>query len=145
RNYDGAGRFAADAPLNVVPNPSVIPVIAQGAVTASNAARLEITYYHPATHAFTGTDARLEWTATSTDGASVRFYDGGANKAKGFGTKVMAYGVTEGEVTFEIRYVHGGLSMLVAKYRALVRRVGKVKYRATICHADGDFCGDGSV
>jgi hypothetical protein len=141
RNYDGAGWIKATDPLNVVPNPSVIPIIASGAVTATNAARIEVTYYHPDTLNFTDDDARLEWTATG--GGAVRFYNGAPDQPKGYGKKVMVYGVTEGEVVLEVRYKAHPTSMLVAKYRALVKRVGQVRYRVNLCYAQGDFMGTG--
>jgi hypothetical protein len=145
RNYAGAGWFAANAPLNVIPNPPVVPIIASGAVTANNAARIEVTYYHPASLNFTDTDARLEWTAVSTDGGALAFYDGAPGKTKGLGKKVMVYGVTEGEVTLEVRYKKDSFSTLVTKYRVLVKRIGKVKYRANIVFASKDFLGEGKT
>lgn len=138
------GRITHDAPINVIGNPSVIPIIPALRVGRSTAARVEVTYYHPASLAFTESDARLEWTATSTDGGDVRFFDGAPYREKGYGRSVLVYGVAEGEVTLEVRYVVPGSSRLVATFRALVRNVGRIRFRANILFARGDFRGDGT-
>lgn len=139
------GKIAPDAPINVIANPAVIPIIPAVRVDRNTAARIEVTYYHPASLAFTEDDRRLEWTATSANGGAVRFFDGAPLREKGFGRSVMVYGVTEGEVTLEVRYVARGSSRLVAKYRALVKPIGRVRYRANILFVRGDLLGNGTT
>jgi hypothetical protein len=135
-NSGGTSIAPAD-PVNIVPNPSVIPLLsapapapapAAGAppvATDQNAARIEFTYYRPNVLAFTDNDARLEWTARTAPGA--------ASGAASFlgppnGLKVMVYGTAAGEVLLEVRF----RGALMATYRALVLAVKNIPCRCNI-------------
>jgi len=118
------------SPLNVISNPSVIPILSPpgGAAppagspptaTPSNVARIECTYYRPDTLAFTDGDPRLEWSVVSVaGGGNARFF------GPPQGLKVSVYGTSAGEVRLEVRF----RGALMATYRALVIRV-----RAVVC------------
>ncbi|MGK3963818.1 hypothetical protein WMF38_06525 [Sorangium sp. So ce118] len=132
-------------PINIVPNPAVIPLLsppapappaaaqalAAGApprADAQTAARIEFTYYRPDTLAFTDADPRLEWSARSLAG-------GGAVAFLGppCGLKVMVYGTAAGEVLLEVRF----RGELFATYRALVMRVKQIPCRFNILNGPG--------
>jgi len=119
--------------INVIPNPSVIPILtppggpapAAGALPvadATNAARIEVTFYRPNTLAFTDNDPRLVWTVRPIAGGAVSFL-GPAQ-----GLKVMVYGTAAGEVALEVRL----RGELMATYRALVMRVKQIPCRCNI-------------
>jgi hypothetical protein len=120
-------------PINIVPNPSVIPILtapgggapAAGAppvADASNAARIEVTFYRPNTLAFTPNDTRLEWTARPIAGGAVSFL------GPAHGLNVMVYGTAAGEVALEVRF----RGELMATFRALVMRVKQIACRFNI-------------
>jgi hypothetical protein len=110
-------------PINVIPNPSVIPILTAVEATALTAARIEFSYYRPGTLAFADNDARLVWTVNSIAGGAAVSFVGPAQ-----GTKVMVYGTVAGEVLLEVRF----RGALIAKYRALVLAVKKISCRFTI-------------
>jgi hypothetical protein len=119
-------------PINIVPNPAVIPIlsspgaaVAAGApptATADTAARIEVTFYRPNTLAFTPSDPRLEWTARPISGGAVAF----VGPARGL--NVLVYGTAPGEVALELRF----RGELMATYRALVMRVKQIPCRFNI-------------
>ncbi|MHC4416895.1 MAG: hypothetical protein ACYS0G_16635 [Planctomycetota bacterium] len=130
----GATAIVAASPINIVPNPAVIPVLtAPGAAapaggppvaTATNAARIEFTWYRPRTLAFTDTDSRLVWTARPLAGTGA---------AAGFvgparGRRVLVYGTSPGEILLEVRF----RGALFATYRALVMAVKRIPCRINI-------------
>lgn len=116
-------------PINIVPNPSVLPILtapggaapAAGAppvADANNAARIEVTFYRPNT--LTLTDAELVWTARSIAGGGAAAFLGPPN-----GLKVMAYGTSAGEVALELRF----RGELVSTYRVLVLPIKRIPCR----------------
>ena len=143
RNYAGAGWIAPTSPLNVIPNPSVVPILPTAQVGAANTARLEVTYYHPGNLNLGANERDLEWRINAIDGqAAAKFYDPVAQRAgldTFTGLKAWAYGVAEGEVLFELRARLRGHVTLVAAHRALVRPIGRVPYRVNILQAAGRF------
>jgi hypothetical protein len=142
-NGFGPGRIAPDAPINVIPNPSVIPIIPAEQAGRNNAARIEVTYYvqEPGV-LLDDDDKRLKWTAVSVDGGEACFV-GGGDDATGYGLKVYLRGKSEGEVRLELRYkpVESEQFVLVATYRALVKPIRYIPYRATILYSTRSFDG----
>ncbi|MEW6505932.1 MAG: hypothetical protein AB1457_18425, partial [Chloroflexota bacterium] len=110
------------SPINIIPNPSAIPILTPAEANAQSAARIEFSYYHPETLRFTDVDPRLEWTAVPISGGAVQFLPPAR------GRKVMVYGTAEGEVRLEVRFQ----GALFATYRALVLPVRQIRYRANI-------------
>lgn len=109
--------------INVVPNPSVIPILTPAQANAQTAARIEFTYYRPNTLNFTDNDARLEWTAVAiTAGAAVSFV------GQPRGLKVFVYGTAAGMIRLEVRF----RGALFATYRALVLPMKQVTCRFNI-------------
>jgi len=120
-------------PINVIPNPSVIPILSApgGAAPAAgappvadktNCARIEVTFYRPDTLKFTDTDPRLVWSVRPIAGGAVSFL-GAPN-----GLKVWVYGTAAGEVALELRF----RGELMATYRVLVMKVKQVPCRFNI-------------
>jgi hypothetical protein len=109
--------------INIIPNPSVIPILAAAAASATTCARIEYNYYRPGTLAFADNDDRLVWTAVAIGGAGAVQFFGPAR-----GTKIMVYGVTAGEVRLECRF----RGALFATYRALVGAVKQIPCRFNI-------------
>jgi len=131
------------SPMNIIKNPTVIPILtpplparagkvrtdeeldAAGYVNNRNAARIEYTWYYPASMNFTDDDDRLEWKVTPLSGSpSVKFL------GKPNGTKVQVYGSgnEEGAVLLEVWLK----DVKLAVYRALVQKIKKVKCRFNI-------------
>ena len=119
--------------INVIPNPSVIPILtapggaapAAGAppvADATNAARIEVTFYRPNTLAFTANDPRLVWTVRPIAGGAVNFL------GPPQGLNVMVYGTAAGEVALEVRF----RGELMATFRALVMNVKQILCRCNI-------------
>ena len=127
-----------DSPINIIPNPSAIPILNAADLTAAEldnqAARIEFTYYDPPTLNFTNDDPRLEWSISGQGDAAqlARFFGPGSTPdgCHSHGTKVMVYGTgtAEGEVLLEMRFQ----GALFATYRALVLPVRQIRYRANI-------------
>jgi hypothetical protein len=118
----------ADA-INIIPNPPVIPILADADANANTCARIQYNYYRPGTLAFTDNDSRLEWSAVSlSGGATVRFLDDR-------GLKVMVYGRTAGEVELRVRF----RGALFATYRALVLPVRQIPCRFNILNGPPGF------
>ncbi|MEJ7712147.1 MAG: hypothetical protein WKF84_20375 [Pyrinomonadaceae bacterium] len=115
--------MAPTSPINVIPNPSVIPILTVATATALTAARIEYTYYRPNTLAFVDNDARLEWSIVSVAGGGAASFLGPAQ-----GLKVMVYGTAPGEVRLEMRF----RGALFATYRALVMTVKQIPCRFNI-------------
>jgi hypothetical protein len=134
-NSVGLPAIAPGDPINIIRNPSVIPILsapppaaapAAGSppvADANNAARIEYTWYRPASLAFIDNDSRLEWTAVAVAGGASVGFVGPAT-----GTKVLVYGKTAGEVRLEVRF----RGALFAVYRALVRPVKRIACRFNI-------------
>jgi len=136
----GNTNVAANSPMNIIPNPAVIPVLGPPAAAPAgphtdeqldnanfanlrNCARIEFTQFQPASLNFTDSDPRLEWRAVSiAGGAAVGFL--GPPK----GTKVLVFGLTPGEVLLEVRFK----GALFATYRALVQNIRQVPCRCNI-------------
>lgn len=131
-NNGGHAAIVAADPINIIHNPSVIPILsapppaaapAAGAppvADATNAARIEYTWYRPNSLAFSDNDPRLEWTAVPPNNVG---FVGSA-----VGTKVLVYGKVAGEVRLEVRF----RGALFAVYRALVRPMKRVTCRFNI-------------
>ncbi len=130
---NGGTNITPASDINVVPNPAVIPILtapggaapAAGAAPvadATNAARIEVTFYRPNTLAFTPNDPRLKWTVRPIAGGAVSFL-GPAE-----GLNVMVYGTAAGEVALELRF----RGELMATYRALVMAVKQIPCRINI-------------
>lgn len=123
------------SPLNVVANPPVIPILSSpppgGALPANappradatNAARIEYSWYRPSTIGFTDNDPRLEWSHRSIAGGGAVAFLSPAR-----GRKVFVYGTNAGEVVLEVR-MRGAL---LASYRALVMAVKQIPCRVNI-------------
>ncbi len=110
-------------PINIVPNPAVIPVLTVAQANNQTAARIEFTYYRPNTLAFTNNDRRLVWSAVSVaGGGAVRFV------GQPRGLKVLVYGTHAGEVRLEVRF----RGAVLATYRALVLPVKQIPCRFNI-------------
>ena len=114
-------------PINIIPNPSVIPIltkeVAEGANGKDLAAKIEFTFYRPSTLAFTDDDPRLVWSVVSLDGKGAVSFLG-----TGTGLKVLAYGTAEGEVRLDVKY----LGAVVASFRALVMKMKQIPCRFNI-------------
>jgi hypothetical protein len=119
---DGPINVTSASPINIIPNPSAIPILTVAEANAQTAARIEFSYYHPGTLNFTDNDPRLEWSSVPISGGAVQFL-GPAR-----GRKVMVHGTAEGEARLEV-YFQGAL---FASYRALVLPVRQILYRANI-------------
>lgn len=117
-----ATKITPASPINIIPNPSAIPILTAADANANTAARIEFSYYHPGTLNFTDDDPRLEWSAVPISGGAVEFLPPARGK------KVMVYGTAEGEVRLEVRFQ----GALFATYRALVLPVRQIRYRANI-------------
>ena len=143
---NGNTMVTATSPINAMPNPEVIPIL--GPPTAApigphnnagldsanwantrNCARIEYTFYQPASLNFTDDDPRLEWTAVAVAGGAVSFLKSdGTVSATGLGRRVMVYGTAAGEVRFDIRFQ----GAIIATYRALVLNLRQVPCRCNI-------------
>ena len=133
---EAAKPVVSGSDINVIPNPAVIPLLsppnpAAGPparpprADATNAARLEVTYYWPDSLGFADDDPRLTWEADPPANAS--FLGGNT------GLKVMAWGRTEGDIVFRVRF----LGEIAAEYRAVVRRIRSIPFRANILNGPG--------
>ena len=122
-NTFGTPAISPTDPINIIPNPSVIPILTADAANATTCAQIEYTYYRPNTLAFTDHDDRLAWSALSiAGGASVEFL------GPPHGTKILVYGKTAGEVRLECRF----RGALFATYRALVAPLKQIPCRFNI-------------
>jgi hypothetical protein len=107
-------------PINVLPNPPVIPIIARAKASKKNAARIEVTFYQPDTLAFTVDDARLTW---KVSGAGAVDFIGKPN-----GLRVHVYGTRAGDIKLQLHYQ----GSVAAEYRGIVKRLKKVKCRVNL-------------
>ncbi|OKY76434.1 MAG: hypothetical protein BM485_04145 [Desulfobulbaceae bacterium DB1] len=114
--------------INIIPNPAVIPILAAVEATNQTAARIEFTYYHPGSLNFTDDDPRLEWSVVSVAGGGAVDFVGRPR-----GRRVLVYGTHEGEVRLEVRFQ----GALFAQYRALVRSIRQIPFRANILNGPG--------
>jgi hypothetical protein len=117
-------------PINVIPNPPVIPIMLPAYANTNTCARIEYSYYRPNTLAFADDDDRLVWTAVSIGGAGSAKFLGPAR-----GTKVFLYGETAGEVRLECRF----RGALFASYRALVLPLRLIPCRFNILNGPPGF------
>jgi hypothetical protein len=109
-------------PINIIPNPAVIPIMQPADANANTAAHIEFTFYRAPLHSFTDDDARLKWTSVAVSGGSVSFVGAPC------GRKVLVYGRAAGEVRLECRFQGN----LMGQYRALVGAVKKIPCRFNI-------------
>ena len=127
----GAVAVTDASDLNIVPNPSVLPILTSPALagppppnrptaTAQNTPTIESSYYWPDTLNFTDNDARLEW---EIDPAANAAFLGGNH-----GRKVQIYGRAEGDVLLRMRF----LGELFAEYRPTVKEIKNIPFRANI-------------
>jgi hypothetical protein len=115
---------------NAVTNPSVIPRIDNPQTTTS--AIIRVTQYWPSSLALTFSDSRLRWRWTTVDGGgAIRFVGAESTRDRGF--RVQVAGESDGEVQLQLYYY----DHQIATYRALVRPIVKLPYRANILIADG--------
>jgi hypothetical protein len=122
-NSSATKEIKASHPINVVPNPPVIPVLTAETATRDNVARIEFTFYRPSTLALTDNDSRLEWSVVNLSGTpSITFF------GPKTGLKVRVYGTARGEVQFQIKFK----GTVIGLYRALVEPVKRIFYRANI-------------
>jgi len=129
---NGNGVAVTDASdLNVIPNPSVIPVLSSPALvgpppqnqpvaTAQNAPKIEFTYYWPDSLNFTDNDSRLTWEADPA--ASAAFLGGNQ------GSKVQVYGRAEGDLLLRMRFQ----GEIFAELRPTVKEIKNIPFRASI-------------
>ena len=138
-NYE-VPKIPPDCPINTLPNPSVIPIIPTKKVSKDTAAIIELTYHvlEPKVTKLADDDKRLEWRVVPIGSGAVQFMDSTGKKglAIGLGPKVYAYGTQEGEVCLELYYKpdKGTKHVLVTKYRALVKSLKVIPFRATILY-----------
>lgn len=137
-----AATISATAPLNIIKNPVVIPVLTpalppragkaaptnaqmdgSGAANERNVARIEFSWCYPKDLKFTDDDERLEWKVTPAH-APVKFL----GKPNGTKVKVYATDATVDEVVLEV-YLKGAK---VGTYRALIKKSKKVPCRFNI-------------
>jgi hypothetical protein len=138
-NSGGTAVTAAD-PINVIPNPAVIPILGPAAAApagpltppqldaaafanARNCARIELTYFRPQTLAFADNDNRLDWRVVSVAGGGNADFLGPPK-----GAKILVFGTAAGEVLLECRFK----GALFATYRALVQNVRQIPCRINI-------------
>jgi len=121
--YGAAIAVTAASPINVIPNPPVIPILTAATATATTAARIRFSYIQPNTWNFTPSDARLTWTVVPVSGSPAVSFVGAAQ-----GREVLVYGTAPGEVRLEVRLGDA----LVSTYRALVGRVRAIPCRFNI-------------
>lgn len=139
-NNLGGTNVTATDPINIIPNPAVIPLLGPPTsapigphtddaldqanwVNDRNCARIEYTYYVPASLAFTDADPRLEWSVVSVAGGGNAAFLGAPN-----GRKVKVYGTAAGEVRFEVRFK----GELLSTYRVLVDHLRRIPCRCNI-------------
>lgn len=116
-------KVAHNHPINVLPNPSVIPVLVPGKATKKNAARIQVNFYQPRNLKFKVKDDRLKWSVVNLKGnPKVKFV------GKPQGLRVFVYGRAAGEVRLEVRFQGVRLGI----YRALVRPIKSIPCRVTI-------------
>lgn len=140
----GGTLLNATDPINVIPNPAVIPLLGPAAAAPvgpltpqqqdaanfanpRNCARIELTYFRPGTLAFTDQDPRLEWTVVSVAAGGNAAFLGPAK-----GAKVLVFGTAVGEVRLECRFQ----GTLFATYRALVRNIRQIPCRINILNGN---------
>jgi hypothetical protein len=121
--YGAAIAVTSASPINVMPNPAVIPLLTAATATADTAARLRLSFVQPNTWNFTPSDPRLTWTAVPVSGAPAVSFVGAAE-----GREVLVYGTAKGEVKLEVRLGDA----LVTTYRALVDNVRLIPCRFSI-------------
>lgn len=123
-----------ESPINSIPNPAVIPILTHPQASTRTAAQIQITYYYPDTLRFQENDERLVWNYRGIGGSQPQIgFFAESGRQPGRGLKVWVYGVgnQEGEVLLEVRYQ----GSLLATYRALVRRIRKIRCRFNILNA----------
>lgn len=158
RRNGSASLVTATDPINVIPNPPIIPrltappaaeVIAaatpaqlDAAAYANhrNAARLEYSFYWPDTERFSENDRRLTWrkTAGTGDIAFTKYNPTDPAGSENRGLRVMAYGTTDGPVTIGVHFNN----TLVASYRAIVAPLKKIPCRFNILNGPRGPAGD---
>jgi hypothetical protein len=121
--FGAAIAVTAASPINVMPNPAVIPILTAATATADSAARIRFSYIQPGTWAFAPHDPRLTWTVHTVAGAPAVSFLGPAA-----GPEVLVYGTAPGEVRLEVRLGDA----LVSTFRALVDNVRQVPCRFNI-------------
>jgi hypothetical protein len=109
-------------PINVIPNPAVIPILQVSDANANSAARIEFTYYSAKIHKFQDDDSRLKWTSVAVSGGAVKFF------GPACGRKILVYGTAAGEVRLECRFQGN----LMGEYRALVGALKQIPCRFNI-------------
>jgi hypothetical protein len=155
---EGNTLVAVNSPVNIIPNPAVIPVLGPPTAApvgphtddvldsanwanARNCARIEYTWYRPNTLSLTDNDARLEWRAVPLPppaggpaAGAAMFFDPatGISRATGRGRRVLVHGTAEGDVQLEVRFQ----GALFATYRAIVRQVRRIPCRITILNGN---------
>lgn len=135
----GGTAVAANSPINVIPNPAVVPILGapstapagphgNAALDAANwanprsCARIEFTSYTPQSLNFTDNDARLTWRAVPVTGGNVGFL--GPPR----GRRILVFGTAAGEVRLECRFK----GALFGTYRALVASIRRIPCRCNI-------------
>ena len=156
RNGLGTDVRATD-PINVLPNPAVIPLLDPPAgeggdaltdqqqdlannANQRNSARLHCSFYWPVYERFTDNDRRLEWRKISGAG-DVRFIKYRASDPNGTenrGLRVMVYGTTQGEVVLGVHFNN----TVVARFRSMVRSVKQMACRFNILNGPAGPAGD---
>ncbi len=138
-NNTGGTSPQANSPINVIPNPSVIPILGpantappgphtNAALDAANwanprnCARIEFTRYTPKSLNFTDNDPRLVWRAVPVTGGNVGFL------GQPRGRRIRVFGTATGEVRLECRFK----GALFATYRALVTNLRRIPCRCNI-------------
>lgn len=121
--YGVALALTSNSPINVMPNPPVIPILTAATATVSTAARIRFSFVQPNTWNFTDNDPRLTWKVVPVAGSPAVSFVG-----KPEGREVLVYGTAPGEVCLEVRLKDA----LVSTFRALVDSVRKVPCRFNI-------------
>ncbi len=121
--YGAAIALTSGSPINVMPNPPVIPILTAATATADTAARIRFSFVQPNTWNFAANDPRLTWKAVPVTGSPAVSFVGPPQ-----GREVLVYGTAPGEILLEVRLGDA----LVSTYRALVDTVRRVPCRFNI-------------
>ena len=125
----GKALSSAD-PINVIPNPAVIPRLKAVDATDKTAARIEVGLYEPQSLKLEDKDKRLVWKAESLDGKGEAKILGSKN-----GLGVHVYGTAEGTVKLTLTF----MGVEVAVYRTLVMKIRSIPCRVNLFDGGAGF------
>lgn len=117
-------------PINVIPNPAVIPLLKAADASDKNAARIEVGYFEPRSLKLDATDKRLVWKIDSLDAKGKAKFLGSKN-----GLGVYVYGTAEGAVSLTLTF----LGVKVAVYRAMIMKIRSIPCRVNLFDGGAGF------